>query len=282
MTALQIEALHWRETKGGQFGRRKACQRRLRRLFDAGIIRRIEPLIRYSEGKKPLIYALTKAGAQILTDKLGIDPTTIDYKAHDREENWPFLQHLFDTTDLRIAFTSAAAASGLVVESWHNELELKQEGMYDVIALIDPTGETHHTAVVPDALLCLNRAGKRAFFLLEVDRRTVTVDPSNWEQRGWTRKIRTYTTYFASDAYTQRYEDHTAQVLTITTGEQRLAHLLNATQRAGGEQRFWFTTTALALQPQLLLTEKIWQRAGRAGLHSLLNREHERSSDETG
>lgn len=281
MTALQIEALHWRETRGGQFGRRKACQRRLRRLFDAGIIRRIEPLIRYSEGKKPLIYALAKAGAQILTDKRGIDPATIDYKAHDREENWPFLQHLFDTTDLRIAFTDAAAASGVVVEWWRNELELKSEGMYDVIQLIDPTGKTQHTAVVPDALVCLNCTGKRAFFLLEVDRRTVTVDPSNWEQRGWMRKVRTYTTYFATKAYTQRYGEHEAQVLTITTGEQRLAHLQAATKQAGGGSRFWFTTVALALQPHLLLTERIWQRTGVDGRYLLLNLEKKDASHET-
>src|SRR5690242_16792887 len=65
MTAPQIQALHWRENRGGQFGQLKACQRRLRLMHDAGLVRRIEPFIHYTEGKKPLIYALDKAGAQV-------------------------------------------------------------------------------------------------------------------------------------------------------------------------------------------------------------------------
>src|SRR4051794_33198673 len=58
MTAPQIQALHWRENRGGHIGQRRACQRRMQLLFHRALVRRIEPLIRYSEGKKPLIYAL--------------------------------------------------------------------------------------------------------------------------------------------------------------------------------------------------------------------------------
>src|SRR5438067_8889334 len=65
MTVPQIQALHWRESKGGQaIATLKACQRRMRQLFEHGLVRRIEPFIRYSEGKKPLIYSLDKGGAQ--------------------------------------------------------------------------------------------------------------------------------------------------------------------------------------------------------------------------
>lgn len=271
MTAPQIQALHWRENRGGALGQRKACQRRLRQLFAHGLVRRIEPLIRYSEGKKPLIYALDKAGAQVLTDELGIDPADIDHKPQSAEENYPFLQHLLDTTDLRIAFTNAVEITGCHLELWRNEQELKSEGMSDVIQITDPEGKKHKAAVVPDAALGLiNRAGKQAFFVLEIDRRTVTVDPSQWEKRGWARKVRTYIAYFASNAYHLRYGDQIVHVLTITTGEKRLAHLKEATQKAGGGTRFWFTTFALATNSDQLLTGQIWQRAGMTGYHALL------------
>lgn len=270
MTAPQIQALHWRENRGGQFGQLKACQRRLRLMYDAGLVRRIEPFIHYTEGKKPLIYAIDKAGAQVLTNELGIDPATIDYKPQSGEENYPFLQHLLDTTELRIAFTAATEAVGLQLETWRNERELKSEGMSDVIVLTDPEGKKHKAAVVPDAVVCLNRAGKRAIFLLEIDRRTVTVDPTKWEKRGWSRKVRTYIAYFESAAYQQRYGEHVAQVLTVTTGEKRLAHLKEATEAAGGGKRFWFSTFEQAMQKENLLTAPIWTRANMDGLHALL------------
>lgn len=271
MTAPQIQALFWRDHRGGQFGRRKACQRRMRQLYTHGLVRRIEPLIRYTEGKQSLIYALDQGGAHLLIDELGIDPVDIDCKPQSAEENYPFLQHLLDTTEVRIAFTHACEYTGVQLEFWRTEREIKSEGMSDVVQLTDPEGKKHKAAVVPDATFCLiNREGKQAFFALEIDRRTVTVNPSKWEKRGWARKVRTYTAYFESDAYHQRYGEYVAQVLTITTGEKRLAHLKEATEAAGGGKRFWYTTFALATNPDQLLTGQIWQRAGMDGLHALL------------
>src|SRR5262245_20636827 len=70
LTVPQITALYWQEQRGGQdIAPLKACQRRMRALFHQGLVRRIEPLIQYSQGKKPLIYALDLAGAQVLREK---------------------------------------------------------------------------------------------------------------------------------------------------------------------------------------------------------------------
>ena len=41
MTVPQLQALFWREHRGGAFGQRKACQRRLRQLYAHGLVRRI-------------------------------------------------------------------------------------------------------------------------------------------------------------------------------------------------------------------------------------------------
>lgn len=272
MTVPQIQALHWRESKGGQaIANLKACQRRMRQLFEHGLVRRIEPLIRYSEGKKPLIYALDKQGAQLLANELGMEPAEIDYKPQTAEEsNYPFLQHVLDTTDLRIAFTHAAEQAGVQLDIWRSERELKSDWMKDTIILTDPNGKQHKAAVVPDAVVCITHNGKRAIFLIELDRRTVTVDPSQWEKRGWSRKVRQYLTYFAADAYQQRYGDQVAHVLTVTTGDKRLAHLKEATEAAGGGKRFWFTTFAMATQKENLLMAPIWARASIDGLHALL------------
>ncbi len=76
--------------------------------------------------------------------------------------------------------------------------------------------------------------------------------------------------YFESEAYKQRYGDHIAQVLAVTTGEKRMAHLKEATETAQGGKRFWFTTFAQATQKENLLTAAIWTRASMDGLHALL------------
>ncbi len=271
MTAPQIQALFWKENRGGTHGQIVATRRRLKLMHDARLIRRITPLVQqHTGGTSPLLYALDKAGAQMLAEHLGIELASIDYKPHEREANWPFLQHLLDTTDIRIALTQAAEARGLQVESWYNELELRSDDLCDVVYITDPDGTNHKAAVVPDAFLCLrNPDGKRAYFMVEVDRRTVTVEPNNWAQRGWMRKIRTYIAYFEALAYQQRYGDVVAHVLTITTGDVRLTHLKQATEKVTPSKRFWFTTFD-QLTADTALSGTIWQRANGEGLHALL------------
>lgn len=276
MTALQLQALYWKEKKdeqNGPLGLITAARRRLKQLHDTGLVRRIIPLVQqHTGGKSPLLYALDKAGAQMLGEHLGIELAAIDYKPHEREANWPFLQHLLDTTDVRILITQAVEAQGLRLEFWYNELDLRSDDLCDVVSITDPDGTNHKAAVVPDALCCLrNTAGKQAIFAIEIDRRTVTVEPNpnNWAKRGWMRKIRTYTAYFASDAYQQRYGELVIYVLTITTGGVRLNHLQQATEKVTTSRRFFFTTFD-QLTADTALTERIWQRANDEGLHSLL------------
>lgn len=269
MTAVQIQALHWQLTYGNHTGPERACQRRLLILTSAGLIRRIEPYIRLSEGKKPLIYALDKGAIPILTEQCGIDPKMIEIKPHSREDAFVFMAHTLDVVDTHIAFKYATQKAGVQLDTWRYESELRSEGMTDVIYLEDPDGTKHKTAVVPDAVAVINRAEKKAIFLLEIDRRTVVLN-GPWEKRTWSRKVRQYMAYFASELFKQRYGDRTAQVLTITTGPERLNHLKEATEKADGGKNFWFTTSALGTNPAKLLTAEIWQRAGLDGFHALL------------
>lgn len=269
MTAVQLQALHWQLTYGNHSGPERASQRRLLILTKAGLLRRIEPFIRISEGKKPFIYALDKAAIPVLAEHYGIDPKTIEVKPHSREDSYPFMAHTLDVVDLHIAFKYAATQVGVHLETWHYELELRSEGMTDVVYLEDPDGTKHKTAVVPDALAVVIRADKKGIFMLENDRRTVVIN-GPWEKRSWSRKIRQYLAYFASDVFKQRYGGRVAQVLTITTGPERLEHLKQATEAAGGDKRFWFTTADLAKDHEKLLTQPIWTRAGMEGLHALL------------
>jgi len=64
--------------------------------------------------------------------------------------------------------------------------------------------------------------------------------------------------YTQSGRYTERFGTHSLRVLTVTTGERRMANLKRATEEVGGGQMFWFTTIEEA-QPDTILTAPIWQ-----------------------
>lgn len=268
MTTPQIQALFWRETKGGQFGALKASQRRLRQLTQAGLLRRIEQPVRRGEGPRPFIYTLDRLGAQVLSQELGIEPDEADWKPKSAEENYPFLQHLLATNDFRIALTLACAQYAFTLETWLDEKLLKSEEMRDYVTVRVGNAE-QRIAVVPDGFFVLLAGQRRARCCVEIDRGMVTVSPTLAEQRGWTQKVRAYLEYHASGSYTRRYQSHNLWVLTVTTGERRLLNMKQATEAVGGDFRFWFTTFD-QITPAQVLTEPIWYQAGNDARHALL------------
>jgi hypothetical protein len=269
LNAPQIQALFWQASKGGEWGRLKACQRRLRQLNQRHLVRRIELPVKRGEGPKPYIYALDQAGAQLLAGELGLDPREIEWQPKDAEENYPFLEHTLATNDLRIAFTLAAQTHQGELERWVGEKELKSEGMKEYVTVTGPQGKSQKVALIPDGYFVLRLGEKRGHFFLEVDRRTVTVEPSVWERRGWVKKVSAYLAYYQDGHYQARFGTRSLRVLTVTTGERRLAHLKGVTETAGAKALFWFTTFAQATSAQVL-TEPIWQVAGQEGLTALL------------
>ncbi len=67
-------------------GRTKACQQRLRLLYQHGLVRRIALPIRRGDKPKPYVYALDRKGAELLVTELGIEPAEIDWKTKSRDE----------------------------------------------------------------------------------------------------------------------------------------------------------------------------------------------------
>ncbi len=272
LTTHQICALFFMGGSEATRGAAKACERRLRLLYGAGLVRRIEQPVKRGEGSKPFIYALSKKGAELLITETGIDPADIDWRPQSFEANTPFLSHLLVTTDLRIALVKACQQTGVELVEWIDERELRAGKMIDYITLTDPEGQKITTAVVPDAVFVLEQNGKRALFFVEIDMRTVTVEPRLFERKGWAKKVRTYALYLETQAFYARYEGRRARVLTVTTGEKRLNNLKKATERAieESQQLFWFTTFECALNPTQLLTAPIWAIATSPERRSLL------------
>lgn len=270
MTTQQIQELFWTESRGGEHGLRKACERRMRLLHKARLVRRIEQPTILGEGTKPFIYAISRQGADLLVAELGIDPKDIDWRPKSQEHNYPFLEHALLITDFRIALQKACPLANVGLAGWLDEKELRKEGMTDQVTLLGPNDEKLKTAVIPDAAFLLDRDGKKALFFVEIDRGTVTIQPSVWERKGWSKKLLAYQEYMKTEAYMTRYEGRQARVLTITTSQKRLDHIQHLARELEDAKGYLFTTFDLALEPTKLLTEPIWSSADSNTLRSLL------------
>lgn len=273
LTTDQCQQLFFRESKGGQWGRIKACQQRMKRLFEHGLVRRIERPIKRGSRPLPFVYTLDRKGAELLISELGVEVNPSDWQLRAQEEHYPFLDHLLTTTDMRISVLHACQPCGVTLEDWIDEKELKSSNMVDHVTISGPHGGELRTAVVPDGYFKLCRDERYGLFFLEIDLKNVTIAPSLWERRGWTRKFRAYLAYFKSEAYQHKYGTHRARVLTITSGAGRLQNikqaceavfeeLANSGEDTRDQGRFWFATFDEALDPTKLLSKPIWQVAG--------------------
>jgi hypothetical protein len=75
--------------------------------------------------------------------------------------------------------------------------------------------------------------------------------------------------YIASGQYTRCFGTTSLRILVVTTSSERLANLKRATEQAGGQSLFWLTTLKQA-SAEAILSERIWQVAGREGVTGLI------------
>lgn len=282
MSTPQIQRLFWRDNRGGKYDGLKACQYRLRQLTNEGLVRRIEIPVKMGEGRKPYIYALDQQAVYWLNYQLGIPEKEIEWKAKPREENYPFLEHLLATNDFRINLTIACEqTSEIELVEWEDENELRR--YHDKVTIENERGGKQKIEIVPDGFFILRMPDRELYFFVEIDRGTVTIEPSKWERRGWVQKIQAYQAYYhhrtetqdgqAVSPYQKRYNTMSFRVLTVTTSGLRQEHLVNATEAtASGQEayRYWFTTFEQINDD--LLTAPIWTVATKTadGHQSLL------------
>jgi len=271
LTTEQIQQLFY-PGQGGIYGPRKICQRRLKQLYAAKLVRRIDPWVRRSQSSPSYIYALAKGGAHTLQSEFELTIPEADWKPKSNEDNLSFMKHTLATNEIRIAVLRACPAAGVELTTWLDEREIRGE-QPDQVTISDPkTRKANKTAVIPDSAFLLAKDDKKSLYWLETDMGTVTVEARNWENKSWVKKILAYLTYQKTEAATQRYgHQGIARILTITTSEQRLQTLKQATERAGGGNTFWFTTFhAVATPGSSLLSSPIWHVAGREELETLV------------
>lgn len=242
------------------------CLHRLKLLFHANLLQRVELPNLLQEGRRPFLYRLDKEGALLLANLKQCGLEELDWRPGEQFGHH-FLEHLLATNDVRIALVRAAARHKADVVRWLDDKTLKTH-QRDVVTLSTPGGRTQQAAVVPDGYFHLTTGAHHYHNFLEVDMGTVTGSSRQWSRRTWARKVAAYMEYYRSGKYHARYHTKSLRVLTVTASAGRLAHLRAITAESGGKSRFWFTTLEQARE-QDILVDAIWTTAADDTLRSL-------------
>ena len=275
VTTPQINALFFQDApEWGASQVSSRCLNRLKLLFQHRYIYRAERPQTVSEGRKPLVYWLDERGAQYLADLEKHSIYDMDWSLQERSVKWPFLEHLLLTNDVRTVLTVAARTKDFTLPIWHDERTLKRNHAKDKVRIKTTQGHSAEVSVIPDAYFLLDTTtkvedGYKYHCFIEMDRGTETAAAST-DRCDWTRKIQAYLEYYRSGKYHQRYHvTSSMRVLTVTTTPRRLQTLKEATEKAGGVKRFWFTTID-KITPDTILETPIWQVAGTDREYSLI------------
>lgn len=283
MTTPQIWALFFSHTK-----HIKVCQQRLHKLHEYGLLRFIEQAYRRGETRPPYIWALDALGGELLIRERGVDPQLVNTKPRADEDRNISIKHILFTTTYQIILQNAAKYSGMALEEWLEEREIRSLR----------TQQTAHTAgqntedirlPIPDAVFTLTRDGKRALFHLEIDRATEDIDISTFERQSIAGKVMEYLSWEESEHYRSEFGARPLRVCFVTVGMRRMQNMRAVAERILEQKlaaradlseaerqaefsrlgkRFRFITFD-KLNPTTLLTQPVWQIAGYERLGNL-------------
>ncbi len=245
------------------FPSKNTANQRLRLLHQHGYLARRRLPVEYGQGSGQALYLLAGRGAALLAERRGVDLAEIGWRRSHNHVSSPFLEHTLMVNDLRLAIELGARQRRDTLETWLREEELKVRP--DRVWIEAQPGQRRRVALVPDAYFRLIAGRQRASFFLEADRATEA-------QGRWTHKVRAYLAYVRSGAYLRRYGSRCLRVITVTTGERRLANLMRTTRQVcdpHSRALFWFATQE-QIAPQTVLHAPIWRVPGQEQAATLL------------
>jgi len=199
--------------------------KRLQKLFHNGILDRPRDQIRYDlMGSDRMIYALGNGGADILTEKLGIDRGKIDWSKKNREVKRNYLQHVLMISNFRACLALATRERGGIL-FWRQGDEIR-----DYVKTQDEEGRKLRYPVWPDGFFGLQTPKGEQYFFLEADRSTMT-------NERFLKKMKGYWAYWKEECHRKKYGIDTFRVLTITRSEARKENLRKTTQEADDKEK---------------------------------------------
>lgn len=202
-----------------------------------------------------LVYALDRAGADLLTDVLAIDRAQLKWRAHRNLIGLLFVEHRLAANDVRIAMALGAERIGGELVHWYNEPAIEED-------VVDPVEGVPPLAFRPDAYLRLRFANGRTLnAFLEVDR-------SSESYAKIAAKVRRYLVYKDQRLFRASVGARSFRVLFTVPSRRRLQSLKRVIEDADGQRMFWLARTADVSDTDL--GAPVWSVAGTKGAASLV------------
>jgi hypothetical protein len=234
-------------------GSRQTTLRRLQLLFHHGYLDRPPmQLDWYARGSEPLVYALGNRGAEVLEAEGKVRRGGIRWDAKKRNVSRVFLHHTLAVAEVMVAFEVACLAheevrfippEEILMGTPESTRRLRLPFRWQVE--IRRGGKPYHLGVEPDRVFGLHfedapENRRRAYFFLEADRSTMPVTRKSLGQTSLLRKLLAYQETWRQGLHRRHLGIPNFRVLTVTTSEERVGHLL-ATCRslAGGTPRLF-------------------------------------------
>jgi hypothetical protein len=232
---------------------------RLKNLFHAGYVDRPRAQLDYypTSGSAPIVYALADRGARLLIERDGVTFTNAEWTRKNRETGRPYIEHQIEVVNFLVALQRAARDRDDVqlVHSSEMIAEIPNpthtgRSPFALRVKLSHKGMMHEISVVPDLVFALRFAdGERRNFMVEIDRGTMPITRSNFNQTSFARKMHAYVSAHASKQHVRQFGWKNFRVLTLTTDRLRMQSMKEALRQlrvahSFGASLFAFSTFA--------------------------------------
>lgn len=249
-------------------GSEKNLSNRLKGLFEHGLLDRPEcqyDFYRPGGGSGLAVYALAQKGAELLADQDGFRTgPRVSWLAKNKSAGRPFLEHTLAITNFVVALKADAARHGgidltddeALIARLPEATRRRRQPLRLTTAVVH-RGTRLTLSVEPDYAVSLGfiALGRRANFLVEIDRGTMPVARSDLQQTSVLRKLLTYDALWRAKAHTTELGWRNFRVLFVTATSERSENIrrtLGATLGPQGSPLFWFLDSERPIDEALL------------------------------
>jgi hypothetical protein len=263
-------------------GSSQTTLRRLQLLFHHGYLDRPPmQLDWYTRGSEPFVYALGNRGAEVLEAEGVVRRGSVRWDTKNRNLSRVFLHHTLMVAEVMVAFEAACGnregvrlipPEEILVGAPEATRRLRLPFRWQIE--VRQGGKLHRLGVEPDGVFGLefHRAPenrRRAYFFLEADRGTMPVARKGLAQTSFLRKLLAYQETWRRGLHRKHLGIPNFRVLTVTTGRERVEHLVAARRSLvdGGSRLFLFMDKARLRNKDILTNE--WMNGREEIVHLL-------------
>jgi hypothetical protein len=230
---------------------------RLMRLFHAGYVDRPRAQLDYypTSGSAPILYALADRGARLLIERDGTAFSNVEWSRKNREAGRPFIEHQIEIVDFQVSLQRAVRNHPGVrvippteIKATSRQPMQASRAPFALRAKLAHRGMVREVGVVPDVVFGIKLPdASRRYFMVEIDRGTMPITRSDFEQTSVERKMRAYLAVHAAKQHERQFGWKNFRVLTVTTDPNRIDTMMMALRQirvphSSGPSLFLFST----------------------------------------